>query len=143
MPPDGPVAGSLGRAGTNARGRSRSNGRAAVDLGGADLSGAPVGSESREPLERPGEDRNRRETPKAGRSRASSRARRYSGPRRNDRRKGQQFRDGGPEVGHDMQVIVDVPAGWTLSAPACQEILDVITAVARRATWTDDKRVAG
>lgn len=42
-----------------------------------------------------------------------------------------------------MQVIIDVPASWTLPASACQEILDVITAVARRAAGTDDKRVAG
>jgi len=39
--------------------------------------------------------------------------------------------------------MIDVPTGWTLPAPACQEILDVIAAVARRASGTDDKRVAG
>jgi hypothetical protein len=42
-----------------------------------------------------------------------------------------------------MQVIVDVPPDWTLPAQACQEILDVISSVARRASGTDDQAVAG
>jgi hypothetical protein len=42
-----------------------------------------------------------------------------------------------------MQVIIDVPADWSLPAPACQEILDVISAIARRASGTDDQVAAG
>jgi len=50
--------------------------------------------------------------------------------------------DDGNELRHDMQVIIDVPADWSLPAPACQEILDVISAIARRTSGTGDERVA-
>ena len=58
-------------------------------------------------------------------------------------RRASQIRDDGTEIRNDMQVIIDVPADWSLPAPACQEILDVLSAIARRASGTDDQAVAG
>jgi len=71
-------------------------------------------------------------------------SRRRSGPASDRTRKSRLIRDDRTEVGHDMQVLIDVPAGWTLPSPACQEILNVLRAVARRASGeTGDERMAG
>jgi hypothetical protein len=58
-------------------------------------------------------------------------------------RRASPIRDDGIEIRNDIQVIINVPADWSLPAPACQEILDVISAIARRASGTDDQAVAG
>ena len=114
-PPDGFVGDSLGRAGAAERGRSRSDGRSMVDPGGAGHSGAPVCSEpSAEPVHPKSNSKSGEHAPMSGERRASSRARRTSGSGSADRRSSQQFRDGSPGVGHDVQVILDVPSDWTL-----------------------------
>jgi hypothetical protein len=43
----------------------------------------------------------------------------------------------------DVKVILDVPTDWNLPATACKEILDVLSAVARRASGAEHEQLAG